>query len=1128
MATIATAEVQVIADTSRFIPDLRRKLRTAFAGVGDDLGQRIENAVSSRLGRPLETLMARLGRNAGDEFNKSVTSRLENLDKVMGNAGRSAGQSYIRNFRAQADFRELTQEWARDAVQGTAWTTAGSRLARRFGDAFNTEIGRISFAPSPNPITIRRSQEFVDNLISTMVTRAQNRSRDVARAFESGLVELRNSQRAQQFVRDLIERMTDTGVEVAPDAGAEIAEAIATGVERASPQAASKAADEFVDDFETAMNNRLRTAFRRLTSFNEGFDGLNPAVQRSTRVLRSFTDSLINLTRNLTIVPLQNLGNLFSDFTTGIAESAAMALVFLGVLEQLSGLLFALPAATGLAAAGIAAMIVPLLGTKDAFSEAFGEAENFEDALGSLTAPAQVVARELRAIVPALRALQLAAQVAFFQELDGAITAVADNLLGRVQQGITAASGAFGALINQIAEFLAEAETAETVTAIFESLVGILEELADEVQPFLRGLRTLTNEFLPGLESIEGVLGGIGSAFERWVNEVTTGDLLSGISPAQRAFQEALETLEQLARITGNVSEAIGAFFEAGSRNSRTFLDLIEDITEGIAEAFSSPSGQETLAAFLDDLVQISDDVLGLIGAILEQFPKLAAAVAPITDEIGDDLERFLDNVGDGLQNLINSGGGRFFTTLAQELGDLDLAQLGAALGRVLGTLSTLLPLLSGLLDIAINIVDFISRIIFAIELLGRVQIDGLTRQFSDFGEFFESFGPRVVDGFQDRVEDLGEFLEEFWPRLQDGFDDWVQERRESWQQLWDDLTTTVTNFFSGLDLTGSLDGLTAAFTAWFEPRNVEWSAFWTGLIDSALIALGALGIDVSGSLNGLTSNFTNFEANLSQEWTAFWSDFTTTVSNALATARATFTNWQTGISTAWRNFWSGLFSFARSSLDGIRSIVSGAVSGIRSIINGFASGAASTWNSFWSGLRTTASNTITSIRSTISGALSSLQSAFSSFASNVRGVWNSLLSTIQSVASSIQSIVNRVAGAVSSAISAARSLGNIDLNPFANGGIVTRPTAALIGEAGPEVVIPLNRPQRAVDLIEQSGLLSLLAAQGAIRAQGTTSDGRPIEMHVHSSTADPDQVARKAMRLLERRMGGRGLERTT
>jgi hypothetical protein len=32
------------------------------------------------------------------------------------------------------------------------------------------------------------------------------------------------------------------------------------------------------------------------------------------------------------------------------------------------------------------------------------------------------------------------------------------------------------------------------------------------------------------------------------------------------------------------------------------------------------------------------------------------------------------------------------------------------------------------------------------------------------------------------------------------------------------------------------------------------------------------------------------------------------------------------------------------------------------------------------------------------------------------------------------------------------------DLKPFAAGGIVTRPTAALVGEAGPEAIIPLNQ----------------------------------------------------------------------
>lgn len=46
----------------------------------------------------------------------------------------------------------------------------------------------------------------------------------------------------------------------------------------------------------------------------------------------------------------------------------------------------------------------------------------------------------------------------------------------------------------------------------------------------------------------------------------------------------------------------------------------------------------------------------------------------------------------------------------------------------------------------------------------------------------------------------------------------------------------------------------------------------------------------------------------------------------------------------------------------------------------------------------------------------------------------------------------------------------------FAHGGIVTGPTNALIGEAGDEVVIPLSRPARAAQLLNESGLSSMMS----------------------------------------------------
>ena len=51
-------------------------------------------------------------------------------------------------------------------------------------------------------------------------------------------------------------------------------------------------------------------------------------------------------------------------------------------------------------------------------------------------------------------------------------------------------------------------------------------------------------------------------------------------------------------------------------------------------------------------------------------------------------------------------------------------------------------------------------------------------------------------------------------------------------------------------------------------------------------------------------------------------------------------------------------------------------------------------------------------------------------------------------------------------------------LTPFANGGLVTGPTAALIGEAGPEVVIPLNRFESMMGLDGKGKTVNYYAAQ--------------------------------------------------
>lgn len=75
---------------------------------------------------------------------------------------------------------------------------------------------------------------------------------------------------------------------------------------------------------------------------------------------------------------------------------------------------------------------------------------------------------------------------------------------------------------------------------------------------------------------------------------------------------------------------------------------------------------------------------------------------------------------------------------------------------------------------------------------------------------------------------------------------------------------------------------------------------------------------------------------------------------------------------------------------------------------------------------------------------------------------------------------VGRLASKIGNAIGGGLSkLATIGIPGHAEGAIVTRPELATIGEAGPEVVIPLTRPSRARELAQQSGLTSMLRGGG-------------------------------------------------
>lgn len=197
-----------------------------------------------------------------------------------------------------------------------------------------------------------------------------------------------------------------------------------------------------------------------------------------------------------------------------------------------------------------------------------------------------------------------------------------------------------------------------------------------------------------------------------------------------------------------------------------------------------------------------------------------------------------------------------------------------------------------------------------------------------------------------------------------------------------------------------------------------------------------------------------------------------------------------------WDRAWEGI----KGIVDGIWTIIKGIVEGALKIIEGVVKGGVEVikgvWNIGWSAIKDWFGQLWEGIKSTASTAMKNLKTAVGQVIEDIKGLGPKMLEAAEDLGGKmldgIKSGLSKTGGFVtdvaSSLLSALKSLVNnhiidpinramefsiggsvfgkdfsININPpdiphLAKGGIVTRPTLALIGEAGPEAVVPLSR----------------------------------------------------------------------
>lgn len=376
----------------------------------------------------------------------------------------------------------------------------------------------------------------------------------------------------------------------------------------------------------------------------------------------------------------------------------------------------------------------------------------------------------------------------------------------------------------------------------------------------------------------------------------------------------------------------------------------------------------------------------------------------------------------------------------AIQAGALSLDDLAKAAGQTDDTIN----------DVASETDDFAEKwqlvknnALLALEPLGSAVFDSLANVFSDLMPYIESFGTWLADN----QWALAVFASVIGVALVIAFATWT---KSIWAANAALLTSPITWIVLGIVALIAAIVLIATKTTWFQDI---WDAVW-GFITAAI----GTAIDVvKGYLAALVEFWTAVWNGVKAVAEAVWNAIVTGITTYINTVKTVITTVLTTVKNLWESIWNGIKTVSQTVWNAIVKGITTYINTVKTVITTVLNAVKSLWTGTWNTLKSTATSAWNGITSFFSGAVSKFKSIFSSLAGVVgapfKGAFNGIAkawnNTVGKISFTAPDWIPGLGGK-------GWSVPNIPM--LAKGGIVTEPTLALIGEAGPEAVFPLDK----------------------------------------------------------------------
>nr|DAP48088.1 MAG TPA: minor tail protein [Caudoviricetes sp.] len=552
----------------------------------------------------------------------------------------------------------------------------------------------------------------------------------------------------------------------------------------------------------------------------------------------------------------------------------------------------------------------------------------------------------------------------------------------------------------------------DIVAPVFETIESVVDKFGD-------GLSSVYDEHVaPAIDSIANAFNGLidiiqilweGSwkPFAEFLSNTfgisieTVADLLGGI---------ILEALKLLADTIKLVADGFTAFSDWCKEN-KEIISVIANVIGTLATAWE---GIKFLAwaEQAGGLAGAFELLSGKVSFIVSGIKSLGLALKALTfDKLVSFGETIYLNALYAKDFVVNSG--KLIAQLgktALELGKsalawgVHVAQMGLAAAAEIaqsiaaGIAAAATWALNGAIAVLTSPITLVIAAIAALIGVGVL----LYQNWDTVVEFAKTAWQGLSDFISGICQAIGDFFSGLWTKLQEIFEPIGQWFSEKFQEGWD----AIVNIFSGIGewFSGVFQGAWDAIVNIFTPIGSWFGQRWAD-VTNALANIGAWFTDMfQKAWTGLTNIFSKLGSWFGERWND--------VTSALANVSAWFGNMFTSAYNALKNAFSS--------------------------IGGFFSGV-------WSTVQSIFVNAGQKVGSAVGGAF--------------RSAVNAVLGTIENVVNGFIGMINGVLDTVRGlpGLGWVGSVGYVSLPRLARGGIVDSPTVAMIGEAGKEVVMPLE-----------------------------------------------------------------------